>query len=145
MHTVDAEHRRHAEVELAIRDSRTRRSPTSRRAFKCDAAWTVTAGLAHNMVRWIGNSGSRTPPGAPRRTIRRWRPALPGRLTRTALALDSSPADPLALARGLHGGAEQGKIRALPVGRPDLSSTHSPSPPCSIGRLGLLALGHQLR
>ena len=31
-HTVDREHRQHAECELAIRDLKTRRSPTSPRA-----------------------------------------------------------------------------------------------------------------
>ena len=70
MHTVDAEHRAHAEVELAIRDLKDQalaHFPSGR--FAANAAWTVIACLAHNLVRWVGQLGLGTAPGArPRRS-----------------------------------------------------------------------------
>lgn len=85
MHTVDAEHRRHAEVELAIRDLKDQalaHFPSGQ--FNANAAWTVIACLAHNMARWVGQLGLRDSTWRTARTIRRWLIALPGRLTRTA-------------------------------------------------------------
>lgn len=85
MHTVDREHRQHAEVELAIRDLKDQalaHFPSGH--FGANSAWTVIACLAHNLQRWTGMLG--LPDATPRtaRTIRRWLLALPGRLTRTA-------------------------------------------------------------
>jgi Transposase DDE domain group 1 len=85
MHTVDAEHRQHAEVELAIRDlkdSALAHFPSG--SFDANAAWTVIACLAHNMARWVGQLGLEDETWRAARTIRRWLIALPGRLTRTA-------------------------------------------------------------
>lgn len=85
MHTVDAEHRQHAEVELAIRDLKDQalaHFPSGQ--FNANAAWTVIACLAHNMVRWIGQLGLEDSTWRAARTIRRRLLALPGRLTRTA-------------------------------------------------------------
>jgi Transposase DDE domain group 1 len=85
MHTVDAEHRRHAEVELAIRDLKDQalaHFPSGQ--FSANAAWTVIACLAHNLVRWIGQLGLRDSTWRAAATIRRWLIALPGLLTRTA-------------------------------------------------------------
>jgi hypothetical protein len=85
MHTVDAEHRRHAEVELAIRDlkdSALAHFPSGH--FSANAAWTVIACLAHNLGRWVGQLGLEDETWRAARTIRRWLIALPGRLTRTA-------------------------------------------------------------
>lgn len=85
MHTVDAEHRQHAEVELAIRDLKDQalaHFPSG--SFAANAAWTVIACLAHNMVRWVGQLGLEDETWRTARTIRRWLIALPGRLTRTA-------------------------------------------------------------
>ncbi len=85
MHTVDAEHRRHAEVELAIRDLKDQalaHFPSG--SFAANAAWTVIACLAHNMARWVGQLGLKDETWRAARTIRRWLIALPGRLTRTA-------------------------------------------------------------
>ena len=85
MHTVDAEHRRHAEVELAIRDLKEQalaHFPSG--SFAANAAWTVIACLAHNMARWVGQLGLEDETWRTARTIRRWLIALPGRLTRTA-------------------------------------------------------------
>lgn len=85
MHTVDAEHRRHAEVELAIRDLKDQalaHFPSG--SFAANAAWTVIACLAHNMARWVGQLGLEDETWRTARTIRRRLIALPGRLTRTA-------------------------------------------------------------
>jgi hypothetical protein len=85
MHTVDAEHRQHAEVELAIRDLKDQalaHFPSG--SFAANAAWTVIACLAHNMARWAGQLGLVDETWRTARTIRRWLIALPGRLTRTA-------------------------------------------------------------
>lgn len=85
MHTVDAEHRQHAEVELAIRDLKDQalaHFPSG--SFAANAAWTVIACLAHNMARWVGQLGLEDETWRTARTIRRWLIALPGRLTRTA-------------------------------------------------------------
>src|SRR5437870_8425507 len=85
LHTVDREHRQHAEVELVIRDLKDQalsHFPSGR--FAANSAWTVIACLAHNLQRWTGMLGlqDRTPRMA--RTIRRWLLTIPGRLTRTA-------------------------------------------------------------
>jgi len=85
MHTVDAGHRDHAEVELAIRDLKDqalRHFPSG--SFAANAAWTVIACLAHNLSRWVGRLGLEDETWRAARTIRRRLVALPGRLTRTA-------------------------------------------------------------
>jgi hypothetical protein len=85
MHTVDAEHRDHAEVELQIRDLKDqalRHFPSG--SFAANAAWTVIACLAHNLQRWVGRLGLEDSTWRAAQTIRRRLIALPGRLTRTA-------------------------------------------------------------
>lgn len=85
MHTVDREHRQHAEVELAIRDLKDQalaHFPSG--SFAANCAWTVIACLAHNLQRWTGQLGLEDPTPRTARTIRRRLLALPGRLTRTA-------------------------------------------------------------
>jgi hypothetical protein len=82
---VEREHREHAVVELVIRDLKDQalaHFPSGR--FNANAAWTVIACLAHNLLRWSELLGQ--PEKRPRRarTIRRRMLALPGRLTRTA-------------------------------------------------------------
>ena len=56
---LDADHRRHAVVELAIRDLKEgaglRHCPSGR--FLANAAWLVLATLAHNLLRWIATLG----------------------------------------------------------------------------------------
>lgn len=82
---VEAEHRQHAVVELAIRDLKDQalaHFPSGR--FAANAAWAVIAALAHDLMRWTGLLGL---PGATvrtARTLRRRLLALPGRLTRSA-------------------------------------------------------------
>jgi hypothetical protein len=84
---LDADHRRHAVVELAIRDAKhgsgLRHHPSGR--FFANAAWLVLVTLAHNLLRWTATLGL----GARdelvvAKTIRRTLLALPGRLTRSA-------------------------------------------------------------
>jgi hypothetical protein len=82
---VEREHREHATVELVIRelkDQALHHFPSGR--FNANAAWTVIACLAHNLLRWTELLG--LPDERPRRarTLRRRLLALPGRLTRTA-------------------------------------------------------------
>jgi hypothetical protein len=80
--TVEAEHRQHAVVELVIRDLKDQalaHFPSGH--FFANAAWTVIACLAHNLLRWTERLG--LPGGVIRaaRTVRRRLLALPGRLT----------------------------------------------------------------
>jgi hypothetical protein len=82
---VEAEHRQHAVVELAIRDVKDQalaHFPSGQ--FAANAAWTVIACLAHNLHRWTELLG--LPDSTPRRarTHRRRLLDLPGRLTRHA-------------------------------------------------------------
>ena len=82
---MEAEHRQHAVVELCIRDLKDQalaHFPSGK--FTANAAWTVIACLAHNLLRWTSVLGlpHRTLRAA--RTLRRRLLALPGRLTRTA-------------------------------------------------------------
>jgi hypothetical protein len=84
---LDADHRRHAVVELAIRDLKDgvglRHFPSGK--FAANAAWLVLATLAHNLLRWVAAIGL----GARgelvvAKTLRRTLLALPGRITRSA-------------------------------------------------------------
>ncbi len=83
---VEREHREHATIELVIRDLKDQalaHFPSGR--FNANAAWTVIACLAHNLLRWtelLGLPDQQRPRRA--RTLRRRLLALPGRLTRTA-------------------------------------------------------------
>jgi hypothetical protein len=82
---VEAEHRQHAVVELAIRDLKDQalaHFPSGK--FLANAAWTVIAALAHNLLRWTTLIGlpDTTVPTA--RTFRRRLLTVPGRITRTA-------------------------------------------------------------
>jgi len=82
---VEAEHRQHAVVELVIRDLKDQalaHFPSGH--YSANAAWTVIAALAHNLLRWTTALGL---PGATvrvARTMRRRLLSMPGRLTRTA-------------------------------------------------------------
>jgi hypothetical protein len=85
LEVVESEHRQHAVVELAIRDLKDQalaHFPSGK--FNANAAWTVIACLAHNLLRWTSVIGL---PGHTVRTARTLRHRLlqiPGRLTRTA-------------------------------------------------------------
>ena len=82
---LEAEHRQHAVVELAIRDLKDQalaHFPSGH--FYANAAWTVIAALAHNLLRWTNVIGLPGQTVRAARTLRRRLLALPGRLTRTA-------------------------------------------------------------
>lgn len=83
---VDAFHRDHATVELAIRDLKEgaglNHCPSGR--FSANAAWAVFATLAHNLTRWTAALGCGITGPVVTKTLRRRLLTLPGRLTRTA-------------------------------------------------------------
>jgi len=82
---VEAEHRQHAEVELAIRDLKDQalaHFPSGK--FTANAAWTVIAALAHNLARWTQLIALPGETIRTARTLRRRLLQIPGRLTRTA-------------------------------------------------------------
>jgi hypothetical protein len=82
---VEAEHRQHAVVELAIRDLKDQalaHFPSGK--FMANAAWTVIAALAHNLLRWTTLIGLPGHTVRTARTLRRRLLSLPGRLTRSA-------------------------------------------------------------
>ncbi|MGH2866738.1 MAG: IS1380 family transposase [Solirubrobacteraceae bacterium] len=81
---VEAEHRQHAVVELAIRDLKDQalaHFPSGK--FLANAAWTVIAALAHNLLRWTTMIGLPDTVIPTARTIRRRLFTVPGRITRT--------------------------------------------------------------
>jgi hypothetical protein len=84
---LDADHRRHAVVELCIRDLKAgvglRHCPSGK--FNANAAWLLIATLAHNLLRWIATIGLGVRDQlVVAKTIRRTLLALPGRLTCSA-------------------------------------------------------------
>jgi hypothetical protein len=82
---VESEHRQHAVVELCIRDLKDQalaHFPSGQ--FFANAAWTVIAALAHNLLRWTGVLGLPGRTVRVARTLRRRLIAIPGRLTRNA-------------------------------------------------------------
>ncbi len=82
---VEAEHREHAVVELAIRDLKEQalaHFPSGR--FAANSAWCVIAALAHNLGRWTSLIGLPAEPPRTAGTRRRRLFELPGRLTRSA-------------------------------------------------------------
>lgn len=81
---LDADHRRHAVCELAIRDLKAeglRHCPSGR--FFANCAWVVIAALAHNLVRWVAQIGLGWSGQVVGATIRRRYLALPGRITQS--------------------------------------------------------------
>jgi hypothetical protein len=84
---LDQDHRRHAIVELAIRDLKAgvglRHCPSGK--FNANAAWLAIATLAHNLLRRVAAIGL----GAGgelvvAKTLRHTLLSLPGRITRSA-------------------------------------------------------------
>jgi hypothetical protein len=84
--TLDADHRGHAVVELAIRDlkegSGLEHCPSG--DFNANAAWAVLKSIAHNLARWVGALGLELTGPLVVKTIRRKFIALPARLTDSA-------------------------------------------------------------
>jgi hypothetical protein len=82
---VEAEHRQHAVVELAIRelkDQALAHFPSGK--FIANAAWTVIAALAHNLLRWTTLIGLPDTVIPTARTLRRQLLTVPGRITCSA-------------------------------------------------------------
>ena len=85
---LEADHRRHAEVENAIRGLKygvgVNHMPSGR--FAANGAWLAGQVIAHNLARWTARigSGERT---VTTKTLRRWVFALVGRTTRSARRL----------------------------------------------------------
>lgn len=81
---VEADHRRHAEIENTIRDLKygvgLNHLPSGR--FSANAAWLGLNVIAHNMSRWVARIGLRQPL-LTHKTLRRRFFNLPGRLTRS--------------------------------------------------------------
>ncbi len=86
--TIDAFHRQHAVVELAIRDLKEGagmdHAPSGN--FSANSAWLQCAVLAHNLIRWTATLGTERPVDqlAVARTIRTRLLAVPGRLVNLA-------------------------------------------------------------
>jgi hypothetical protein len=82
---VEAEHRQHGVVELVIRDLKDQalaHFPSGK--FLANAAWTVLAALAHNLLRWTTLIGLPDTVIPTSRILRRRLLTVPGRITRTA-------------------------------------------------------------
>ena len=82
---LEADHRRHAEIENAIRDLKygmgLNHLPSGK--FAANGAWLAVGVMAHNLARWTARIGL----GAgivTTKTLRRRFLGLPGRLTRSA-------------------------------------------------------------
>jgi hypothetical protein len=101
--TLDADHRRHAVCELAIRDLKDgaglRHCPSG--VFLANAAWLVVATQAHNLLRWVATIGL----GSADLVVAKTPPASPAAPTRPADPLgppsSAAPADRLAVGRAV--------------------------------------------
>ena len=82
---LEADHRRHAEIENAIRDLKygvgLNHLPSGR--FPANAAWLAVQTMAHNLARWTARLGLGEPV-ATTKTLRRRCFSLAGRITRKA-------------------------------------------------------------
>ena len=85
---LEADHRRHAEIENAIRDLKygvgLNHLPSGR--FPANGAWLAVQVMAHNLARWTARIGLGEPV-ATTKTLRRRFFSLAGRLTRSARRL----------------------------------------------------------
>jgi hypothetical protein len=82
---LESDHRRHAEVENAIRDLKygvgLNHLPSGR--FGANAAWLSFNVMAHNLLRWVGRIGLGETTFLTTKTARRRFLSVPGRLTRS--------------------------------------------------------------
>ena len=85
---LEADHRRHAEIENAIRDLKygvgLNHLPSGR--FPANGAWLAIQVMAHNLARWLTRIGLGEPV-ATTKTLRRRFFSLAGRITRRARRL----------------------------------------------------------
>jgi hypothetical protein len=81
---LEADHRRHADIENTIRDLKygvgLNHLPSGR--FGANAAWLALNVIAHNLSRWVGRIGL-AEPLITHKTLRRRYLRVPGRLTRS--------------------------------------------------------------
>ncbi|MGH9059771.1 MAG: IS1380 family transposase, partial [Acidimicrobiales bacterium] len=86
---LEADHRRHAEVELVIRDlkegSGWNHAPSGR--FSANAAWWAIGVMAHNLARWSARLGKLSDRIITTPTLRRRYLAIPGHLTHSGRRL----------------------------------------------------------
>jgi len=86
---LEADHRRHAEVENAVRDLKygvgLNHLPSGR--FAANGAWLAVQAMAHNLARWTARIGLAESGLLTTKTLRRRLFALIGRLTRSARRL----------------------------------------------------------
>ena len=96
---LEADHRRHAEIENAIRDLKygvgLNHLPSGR--FPANGAWLAVQVIAHNLARWTTRVGLGEP-AATTKTLRRRFFSLAGRLTPLGPPPHPTPAPGLALA-----------------------------------------------
>ena len=114
MLALEADHRRHAEIENAIRDLKygmgLNHLPSGR--FAANGAWLAVQVIAHNLARWTARLGL----GAgivTAKTLRRRLFGLPGRLTRSARRLTLHL--PVDWAWAAEFAAALARLRALPL------------------------------
>ncbi|MDQ6614672.1 MAG: transposase [Actinomycetota bacterium] len=83
---LEADHRRHAEIELVIRDlkegSGWNHMPSG--SFGANAAWMALGAIAHNLARFTARLGQLSDKIIITPTLRRKYLAIPGHLTRSA-------------------------------------------------------------
>ena len=86
---MESDHRRHAEIENAIRDLKygmgLNHLPSGR--FGANGAWLAVQVIAHNLARWTARIGL-AEGIVTTKTLRRRLFSLPGRLTRSARRLN---------------------------------------------------------
>ena len=121
---LEADHRRHAEIENAIRDLKygvgLNHLPSGR--FAANAAWLAVQVIAHNLARWtarLARRGNRDDQDAPAALLRSRRTAHP-----FGTALDPAPPEALALGRAV--GSRPGAVTGATA--PGLKPAHSASP-----------------
>jgi hypothetical protein len=89
MLTLEADHRRHAEVENTIRELKygvgLNHLPSGK--FAANGAWLAVQVMAHNLARWTSRVGLAEARPITTKTLRRRLFALVGRLTRSARRL----------------------------------------------------------
>ena len=97
---LEADHRRHAEIELVIRDLKEgpwAHMPSGR--FGANAAWLALGAIAHNLARWSAKLGKITEGTGfiALATLRRRYISVPGHLARSGPAHDPALSEKLAL------------------------------------------------
>lgn len=81
---LDADHRAHAVIELAIRDLKAEglaHCPSGH--YSANAAWALIAALAHNLVRWVARLGLGVTGAMVAKTLRTRLVCVPGRISRS--------------------------------------------------------------